>query len=68
MGRLAGFLDSVLLRKRVGSSLFGLPVSGPAQAFAGELDPMGVVNQAVEDGVGVGRVAEYRRAPPFLIG
>jgi hypothetical protein len=29
---------------------------------------MGVVDEAVEDGVGVSGVAEYRRAPPFLIG
>ena len=68
MGRLVGFLDSVLLRKRVGSSLFGLPVSDPAQAFAGEFDPVGVVNKPIQDGVGIGLVAEYRRAPPFLIG
>ena len=51
VARLAGFLV-VLLRTGVGSSLFGLPVSGPARAFAGELDPMGVVNESVEDGVG----------------
>jgi hypothetical protein len=39
-----------------------------AQALSSEFDAMGVVNEAVEDGVGVSGVAEYRRAPPFLIG
>ena len=41
---------------------------GPTQAFAGELDAMSVVDETVQDGVGVGWDAEYRRAPPFLIG
>jgi hypothetical protein len=40
----------------VGSSLFGLPVSDPAQAFAGEVDPVGVVNKPIQDGVGIGWV------------
>ena len=40
------------------SSLFGLPVSGPSQAFAGEFDPMSVMNEPVQDGVGVGRIAD----------
>src|SRR6266436_7247723 len=30
------------------------------QAVAGEIDAMGVVNQAIEDGVGVGRIADQR--------
>src|SRR5271165_252917 len=47
----------MLLRTGVWSSLFGLPVSGPAQAFAGEFDPVSVVDEPVQDGVGVGRVA-----------
>jgi hypothetical protein len=29
---------------------------------------MRIVDEAVENGVGVGGIAEYRRAPPFLIG
>ena len=29
---------------------------------------MGVVHEAVEDGVGEGRITEYRRMPQFLIG
>jgi hypothetical protein len=36
------------LRTGAWSSLFGLPVSGPAQAFAGELDPVSVVNEPVQ--------------------
>ena len=30
-----------------------------AQAFAGEVDAMGVVHEPVEDGVGIGRVANH---------
>jgi len=40
----------------VGSSLFGLPVSDPAQAFAAGFDPMSVVNKPIQDGVGIGWV------------
>src|SRR5712691_7919089 len=36
----------------------GLPV--PAQAVAGEVDPVGVVDEAVENGVGVGGIADQR--------
>jgi hypothetical protein len=39
-----------------------------SQAFASQFDPMGVVNETVEDRIGVGWVVEYRRATPFLIG
>ena len=60
--------DEFFPRRGFWSSRFELPAAGAAQAFAGELDAMGVVNEAVENGVGVGGVAEYRRAPPFLIG
>jgi hypothetical protein len=42
--------------------------SGAAQALAGEFDAMRVVHEAVQNGVGVSGVAEYRRAPAFLIG
>jgi hypothetical protein len=31
---------------------------GPTQAFAGELDAMSVVDEAVQNGVGVGRIAD----------
>ena len=40
-----------------GSGLSG-GFSGPPQALAGEIDAVGVVHQAVEDGVGIGRVAD----------
>ena len=33
--------------------------SGPAHAFAGELDAVGVVNETVQDGVSIGRIADY---------
>ena len=42
----------------VWSSLLVLFTSGPTHAFAGEFDAVGVVNEAVEDGVGVGRIAD----------
>ena len=41
----------------VWSSLLVLFSFGPAQAFAGQFDAMGVVNEAVEDRVGVGGIA-----------
>jgi transposase len=41
---------------------------GPAQAVAGEIDAVRVVHEPVEDGVGVGRIPEPRRLPPFLTG
>jgi hypothetical protein len=31
--------------------------SGPAHAFAGEVDAVGVMNEAIEDGIGVSRIA-----------
>jgi hypothetical protein len=31
---------------------------GPAQAFASEIEPMGIVDQAIEHGVGIGGVAD----------
>ena len=40
------------------SSRFGLFASGAAQALAGEFDAMGVVNEAVQDGVGVSGVPD----------
>jgi hypothetical protein len=35
-----------------------------SQALAGEVDPMGVVNEVVEDGVGISRVAN--EGVPFV--
>jgi len=32
--------------------------SGPTHAFAGQFDPMGVVNETVHDGVGVGGIVD----------
>ena len=53
-------------RLRRWSSLLVLLSSGPAQAFAGEIDAVGVVNEAVEDGVGICRVAD--EGVPFVDG
>ena len=33
--------------------------SGPAHAFAGEFDTVGVVHETVQDGISVGRIADY---------
>src|ERR1700738_3115522 len=49
-----------------GSILSGWHWSGPAQAVPGEIDAMGVVHEAVEDGVGIGRVADH--LVPFVDG
>jgi hypothetical protein len=35
---------------------------------AGEIDPVRVVDDAIEDGVGIGGITEDLRMPPFLIG
>jgi hypothetical protein len=40
------------------SSLPGLPFLGSPQALAGEFDAVGVVNETIQDGVGVGRIAD----------
>jgi hypothetical protein len=37
------------------------------QAVAGEIDAVGVVDETVEDGVGVSRIAEDLMMPSFLI-
>jgi hypothetical protein len=42
----------------VWSSFLVLLCSGPAHAFAGQFDAMGVVNEAVKDRVGVGGIAD----------
>jgi hypothetical protein len=51
----------------VSSFLCGLG-AGFAQAVAGEIEAVGIVNEAVEDGVGVGRIPEYLMMPLILIG
>ena len=43
-------------------------LTGSPHALAVEIDPVGVMDQAVEDGVGVGRVTEHRGILQFLIG
>ena len=35
-------------------------LAGPPQALTVEVDPVGVMDQAVEDGVGVGGIADQR--------
>ena len=42
----------------VWSSLLVLFASGPSHAFAGEFDPVGIVNETVQDGVGVCGIAD----------
>ena len=39
-----------------------------SQAMAGEIDPVCVMDDAIEDGVGIGRITEHRRMPQLLIG
>jgi hypothetical protein len=41
----------------LGSSRFELPAAGTPEALSGEFDPMRIVHEAVENGVGVGGVA-----------
>jgi hypothetical protein len=50
-----------------GSSRFGLLASGAAQALAGELDAMRVVDEAIQDGVGVSRIPDQHTMPPLLM-
>src|SRR5664279_1309689 len=40
---------------------FTMPTASnsPAHAFAGEFDAVGIVNETVQDGVGIGRIADY---------
>jgi hypothetical protein len=45
------------------SILCGRSGASAPQAVAGEIDPVGVVNQPVEDGVGISRVAEHGTMP-----
>ena len=48
------------------SRFFFVGPRAPVQALSSEFDAMGVVNEAVEDSVGVSGVAEYRRAATIL--
>jgi hypothetical protein len=58
--RVASLADrwSFVTGDDVWSSLVVLLASGPAHAFAGEFDTVGVVNETVEDGVSIGRIAD----------
>jgi hypothetical protein len=38
------------------------------EAFAFEREPVSVVHQAIENGIGEGRIAEHRKVPLFLTG
>ena len=60
VARLSGVLLAVVfwLLACWWSILCSCSRSGPAQAVAGEIEAMGVVDEAVEDGVGIGRVAD----------
>jgi hypothetical protein len=61
VARLSGVLLAVWFWREAswGSILLGWFRSGPAQAVAGEIDAVGVVDEAVEDGVGVSRGAGH---------
>ena len=50
----------------VGQSLDGLAWRGASQAVAGEIDAVGVVDDAIEDGVGIGGIAD--ELVPFVDG
>ena len=47
----------------VGFRLRSIPLCGPraglAETFAGKLDAVCVVNEAIENGVGIGRIAHH---------
>ena len=58
---LSNFLQSVAV---CGQSLDGCGGRVAAQAVAGEIDAVGVVDEAIEDGVGVGRIAD--QLVPFV--
>ena len=45
-------------RRRIWSSLDGLLCSGPSQAFVDEFDAVGVVDEIVQNGVRVSRIAD----------
>ena len=62
---LAGVLLAVDFWQSWGwwSILWGRSDASASQTLAGEIDAMGVVNEAVEDGVGVSRVAEHGAMP-----
>ena len=61
---LAGRCDFCqLCHMTFGQAFLGILLcSGPAHAFAGEFDPMGVVNEAVQDGIGISWIA-YNLVP-----
>ena len=49
---------SFFLRCGFRSSRFGRLAAGAAQALAGQFDAMGVVDEAVQDGVGVSGIGD----------
>ncbi len=51
-------VDRFDIDRAVRSSFLRLLRTGPAHAFAGEIDAMGVVNEAIEDCVGIGWIAD----------
>jgi hypothetical protein len=51
----------------IGSGL-SAGLTGSPHALAVQVDPVGVMDQAVEDGVGVGGITEHRGILQFLIG
>ena len=50
-----GFLSPATM---LGQAFLGLLSLGPTQALAGEFDPMSVVDETIQDGVGVGGIAD----------
>jgi hypothetical protein len=52
---------SFLVKFQAGAILWDRSGASAAQALTGEIDAMGVVNEAVEDGVGICRVADEAR-------
>jgi hypothetical protein len=62
-GSRASLADGFVTGDDVWSSLSGLPFLGSTQALAGKFYPVSVVDETVEDGVGVGGVPDQRRIP-----
>ena len=59
VARLSGVLLGVVFwLLECWSILCSCSRSGPAQAVAGEIEAMGIVDEAVEDSVGIGRIAD----------
>ena len=52
----------------VGSTSLGWFRTCSAETVAGQVEAVGIVDEAIEDGVGVGRVPEHRRMPSSSTG